>query len=107
MPSTIEVEESLNDVSIKWVAALASAGIRARRATGKDLYEWLLKWFNPAPEIADDDADKLMEIAPYPGDEDLPFGYDLAERLTLTMPASSFYKAGSVPSGRPINEPGI
>ena len=87
-PSAIEVEEALNDVAIKWVAALASAGIRARRGTGQDLYEWLLKWFNPAPEIADGDPDKLLEIAPYPGDEDLPFSSDLAELLTMTMPKS-------------------
>ena len=87
-PSAVEVEEALNDVAIKWVASLASAGIRARRATGQDLYEWLLKWFNPKPEIAGGDPDKLLEIAPYPGDEALPFGHDLAERLTLTMPRS-------------------
>ena len=48
----------------------------------------MLKWFNPKPEITDGDPDKLLELAPYPGDEDLPFGYDLAERLTLTMPRS-------------------
>ena len=88
LPPAIAVEEALNDVAIKWVASLASAGIRVRRGTGQDLYEWLLKWFNPAPEIAEGDPDKLLEIAPYPGDEDLPFGYDLAERLMLTMPRS-------------------
>ncbi len=88
LPSAVEVEEALNDVATKWVASLASAGIRVRRGTGEDLYEWLLKWFNPKPEIADGDPDKLLEIAPYPGDEDLPFGHDLAERLTLTMPRS-------------------
>ncbi|MBT2989932.1 MAG: conjugative transfer ATPase [Candidatus Thiodiazotropha sp. (ex Ctena orbiculata)] len=87
-PSAIEVEESLNDVATKWVASLASAGIRARRGTGQDLYEWLLKWFNPKPEITGGDPDKLLETAPYPGDEDLPFGHDLAERLTLSMPRS-------------------
>jgi hypothetical protein len=87
-PPAVEVEEAMNDVAIKWTAALASAGIRVRRATGKDLYEWLLKWFNPKPEIADGDPDKLLEIAPYPGDEELPFGYDLAERFTLSMPRS-------------------
>jgi conjugative transfer ATPase len=87
-PSAVEVEEAMNDVAIKWVASLASAGIRVQRSTGKDLYEWLLKWFNPKPAIADGDPDKLLEVAPYPGDEDLPFGYDLAERLTLTMPRS-------------------
>ncbi len=88
MPLAVEVEEAMNDVAIKWTAALASAGIRVRRATGKDLYEWLLKWFNPKPVIADGDPDKLLEIAPYPGDADLPFGYDLAERFTLSMPRS-------------------
>ena len=88
LPSAIEVEEALNDVATKWVASLASAGIRARRGTGKDLYEWLLKWFNPRPEVASGNPDRLLEIAPYPGDEDLPFGHDLAERLTLTMPCS-------------------
>ena len=87
-PSAVEVEEAMNDVAIKWVASLASAGIRVRRSTGKDLYEWLLKWFNPKPAIADGDPDKLLEVAPYSGDDDLPFGYDLAERLTLTMPRS-------------------
>ena len=89
VPSAVEIEESLNDVATKWVASLASAGIRVRRGTGRDLYEWLLKWFNPRPEITGGDPDKLLEIAPYPGDEDLPFGHDLAERLTLTMPHSN------------------
>ncbi len=88
LPSAVEIEESLNDVATKWVASLASAGIRARRGTGQDLYEWLLKWFNPKPEIAGGDPDRLLEIAPYPGDEKLPFGHDLAERLTLAMPRS-------------------
>ncbi len=88
VPSAVEIEESLNDVATKWVASLASAGIRVHRGTGQDLYEWLLKWFNPKPEITGGDPDKLLEIAPYPGDEDLPFGHDLAERLTLTMPRS-------------------
>ena len=87
-PSAVEVEAALNDVATKWVASLASAGIRVRRGTGQDLYDWLLKWFNPKPEIAGGDPDKLLEIAPYPGDEALPFGHDLAETLTLTLPRS-------------------
>ena len=88
LPAAVEVEEALNDVATKWVAALASAGIRARRGTGEDLYAWLLKWFNPEPKITGGDPDQLLAMAPYPGDEDLPFGHDLAERLTLTMPRS-------------------
>ena len=88
LPSAVEVEEALNDVATKWVASLASAGIHVRRGTGQDLYEWLLKWFNPEPEITSGDPDTLLELAPYPGDDDLPFGHDLGERLTLTMPRS-------------------
>ncbi len=88
VPSALEVEADLNDVATKWVAALAAAGIKARRGTGEDLYRWLLPWFNPRPTVSDGDAERLLEVAPYPGDADLPFGHDLAERLTLSMPES-------------------
>ena len=80
--------EALEDVVSKFTASLASAGIRARRCGGCDLYAWLLPWFNPNPEIACGDTERLLELAPYPGDEALPFGHDLAERLTLSMPQS-------------------
>ena len=86
--SVIEVEEDLNDVAVKWVASLASVGIKAHRATGKDFYEWMLCWFNPCPAIAQGDTAKLLELAPYPGDDNLPFGYDFAELLTLSLPRS-------------------
>jgi conjugative transfer ATPase len=88
VPPAVEVEADLNDVATKWVAALASAGIKTERGKGQDLYEWLLPWFNPRPEVTGGDAERLLEVAPYPGDEDLPFGHDLAERLTLSMPES-------------------
>lgn len=87
-PAAIEVEEALNDVATKWVASLASAGISAKRADGQAFYEWLLSWFNPNPPFTDSDPQKLLQIAPYPGDEELPFGYDFAEQLTLSMPRS-------------------
>ncbi len=80
--------EALEDVVSKFTASLASAGIRARRCGGCDLYAWLLRWFNPNPEIACGDAERLLELAPYLGDEALPFGHDLAEHLTLSMPQS-------------------
>ena len=50
--------------------------------------EWLLSWFNPNPPLTDNDPQKLLQIAPYPGDEELPFGYDFAEQMTLSMPRS-------------------
>lgn len=88
LPSVIEVEEDLNDVAVKWIASLASAGVKVRRATGKAFYEWMLCWFNPDPEMTQGDTAKLLELAPYPGDDHLPFGYDFAEQLTLSLPQS-------------------
>ncbi len=87
-PPAGDVAAAVNDVVTKWTASLASAGIRARRGEGRDLYEWLLRWFNPRPEVAQGNPDRLLEVAPYPGDEDLPFAHDLAESLTLAMPRS-------------------
>jgi conjugative transfer ATPase len=87
-PAAIEVEEALNDVATKWIAALASAGIHIQRADGKAFYHWMLSWFNPKPAFAEGSPDSLLQMAPYPGDDDLPFGYDFAEQLTLSMPRS-------------------
>ncbi|MEE8078297.1 MAG: conjugative transfer ATPase, partial [Pseudomonadales bacterium] len=87
-PPLIEVEEALNEVAAKWVAALATAGVRAHRADGQHLYEWLLSWFNPAAAVANGNPDQLLSIAPYPGDAAMPFGYEFAEQLSLSMPRS-------------------
>ena len=87
-PAAVEVEEALNDVAIKWIAALASAGIHAKRADGRAFYDWLLNWFNPKLSASENNAGSLLQLASYPGDDDLPFGYDFAEQLTLSMPRS-------------------
>ena len=87
-PPAVEVEEALNDVATKWIASLASAGINAQRANGQSFYHWLLSWFNPNPPLADGNPEAMLQLAPYPGDDHLPFGYDFAEQLTLSMPHS-------------------
>ncbi len=88
LPSPVEVEAELDDIATKWTAALAAAGIRARRGTGADLYRWLLPWFNPRAACVGGDVERLLTVAPYPGDAGLPFGYDFAQVLTLAMPRS-------------------
>ena len=87
-PAGTDLPAAVNDVVTKWVASLASAGIRVHRGDGRDLYEWLIRWFNPNPQVTQGDPDRLLEAAPYPGDEALPYAHDLAERLTLSMPRS-------------------
>ena len=80
------VESALEDVASRWTAAMASAGIRVERADGEAFYNWLLSWFNPRP--GGGDAHGVRDIAPYPGDGSLPYGYDFAEQLLLSTPSS-------------------
>ncbi len=78
----------LNDVSVRLTTALTSAGVGVRRGDGRMFYEWMLPWFNPKPALGEGDPARLLEYMPYPGDEDLPFGADLADALVLTPPRS-------------------
>jgi conjugative transfer ATPase len=78
--------EALDEVCYKLTTALDEVGVLAQRGGGRELYEWLVPWFNPAPALAEGDPLRLLTLAPYPGDEDLPFGRDLAESFTFSMP---------------------
>lgn len=88
----ISVSEHLKNVCDRFEASLKQAGVVARRYTGRDFYEWMLPWFNPAPQFAPGGAAQLLKVAPYPGDEDIPFGRDFAETMTLSMPVSDMDK---------------
>lgn len=81
--------QELADVAAKLTASLNAAGVAIKRCGGKDFYEWLLPWFNPAP-IANSttEAHQPLAVAPYPGDEQLPFGFDFSEMLVLGTPQS-------------------
>ena len=80
--------EQLRDQVGRLRASLDAAGVSSRIADGEHVYDWLLQWFNPRPGICDGDSTRLADIAPYPGDRDLPFGRDFAELLTLSVPRS-------------------
>ena len=77
--------EALNEVCLKFSAALETVGVGVRRCGGQALYDWLVPWFNPAPPAAGHDPEQLLQLAPYPGDADLPFGRDLAESVTFSL----------------------
>jgi conjugative transfer ATPase len=80
--------EDLNDVAKKFVAKLDGAGVKVKRYTGREFYEWMVKWFNPAPRQFSNDPDVLLERCPYPGDDNMPFGYDFSEKLFFSTPES-------------------
>lgn len=81
-------EEKINEVSDKFIAQLKAGSVGIRRCNGEDFWYWMLEWFNPNPAVSEGSVDKLKEMYPYPGDEDLPFGSDFAKSLTITQPQS-------------------
>lgn len=82
-------------VAVTLMATLSEAGVRARRCNGRDLYEWLLPFFNRKADWAQSEA-QLLQSAPYPGDDPQQaggagaplFGWDLSEMLNLSEPVS-------------------
>jgi conjugative transfer ATPase len=81
-------ETELNDVCSKFVTSVAQAGVKIRRCEGRDVYEWLVRWFNPSPAATQGDVDRLLALAPYPGDDQLPYGYDFAQAMLFSQPES-------------------
>ncbi|MCX4030176.1 conjugative transfer ATPase [Endozoicomonas sp. SM1973] len=78
--------EELNEMLDRLKSQARSAGITLRQCGGIDYYTWLLRWFNPNSELAGEDLDKLVEMVPYPGDEEMPIGLDFSAMLLLKQP---------------------
>lgn len=80
--------EELTQIRQKVESQLTQSGIKCVRVKGKAFYEWMFRWFNPAPEVTGGDTDKLLNNLPYVEDDDLPFGHDFAESLLYRPPQS-------------------
>lgn len=87
-------EHHLTTTADTVMATLQEAGVGVKRCTGKDLYEWLLPFFNRKVPWAPD-TNELLQKLPYPGDKSevdssgAPlFGYDLSELLNINEPRS-------------------
>lgn len=80
--------QELNDVVNSFIGSLTQAGVKARRYTASDLFQWLLPWFSPKPEGFDTVQDYL-KVRRYPeNDECVGVSADLAEMVTLGSPES-------------------
>jgi conjugative transfer ATPase len=80
--------DQLNEVAMGFAGQLEQAGVKVRRYTGQDLYEWLLPWFSPRPEGFEGAWDYL-KVRRYPEDESaIGVSGDLAEMVTLGYPES-------------------
>ncbi|MGG8098671.1 conjugative transfer ATPase [Klebsiella aerogenes] len=78
-------EEALNTVCERMISALAGAGIHARRLECEDMRHWLLRWFNPNPQMADSPQQFWQQMAQQ---GDTPELNDFAESLLCSEPRS-------------------
>lgn len=82
--------QDLNQVATGFIAKLKGVGIEAKRLDGRAFRDWLIRWFNPAPGIAEGNVDRLLDLIPYPENKEAqPFGYDFAEQLFYCVPESN------------------
>jgi hypothetical protein len=93
--------QDLNGIASAFCVKLEGCGVKIKRYTGKEFYEWLVTWFNPSPAISNNKnnksseqnpIDQLLAIAPYPSDKAMPFGYDFAEKCFFSTPRSDSEK---------------
>lgn len=67
---------------------LKSPGLQLKQLTGKDYYQWWVRWFNPEPAITNGDVDELFKRFPYPKGKQ-PAGYSLSQAIFFTPPESN------------------
>ena len=81
------VASELNHLAQQLAASLANCDIKVTRLDGDAFYRWMAQWFNPT--LRENDASAEGCAPAYAGDEDLPYGADLAESLVLSPPQST------------------
>lgn len=81
-------EEQINEVSDKLISQLRAGGIGVKRSNGEDFFNWMLEWLNPKPAVTDGSIERLQDLMPYPGDDELPYGSDFSKSFTITQPES-------------------
>ncbi len=66
---------------------LRSPGLELKRLTGKDYYQWWVRWFNPCPSMAEGHVESLLTQFPYSKDC-APAGFNLNQNIFFTPPES-------------------
>ncbi len=87
-PSRDTAIAALLQVRRAWCAQLRELGLDPTVLTGRDVYEWLIAWFNPKPAIAGGDPRALLNQLVYPSEGTLPGGWDFGERCFFSTPRS-------------------
>ena len=75
------------DVMAQIESKLKSPGLELKRLTGKDYYQWWVRWFNPYPSMTDGQVEPLLTQFPYPSDS-RPARFNLNQNIFFTPPES-------------------
>ena len=75
------------DVMVQIESKLKSPGLELKRLTGKDYYQWWVRWFNPCPLMTNGQIEPLLAQFPYPKDAK-PAGFNLNQNIFFTPPES-------------------
>lgn len=82
--------EDLNTTCESATNALLGAGIRSKRLSGQEVHQWLLRWFNPAPEDYDNPEEFYRDchytVKETGNPDDLYLMNDFAETLLVKTP---------------------
>lgn len=101
-------EQALSTICDRLVGGLAHAGVKARRLGAADIYDWLLRWFNPNPSClgaTPEDRERFYALTRYPveaeqGEIELASG-DFSQRLFFGQPRSDVANGTWVFDGMP------
>ncbi|MGS2722122.1 conjugative transfer ATPase [Porticoccus sp. GXU_MW_L64] len=97
----IDPVTEVNQVAERFVTQMQATGIPTTRCNDKDLYGWLLRWFNPAAEVTNGDLDELAHLVDLPESSAKPASHDLSDLLFLNKPESDARNGVWLFDGRP------
>lgn len=81
--------KEINLVTKQFTTRLQTIGLKVRTLKGKQIYGWLVRWYNPKPDLTQGNVDQLLEQYPYPEDKEKPFGWHMGERVFFNHPKST------------------
>ena len=80
----VDVVSELNYAVDGLISRLQQIGLKVRRMRGEHFYEWMVRFYNPKPELTGGNVDKLLKLFPYPKDSEdrrKPFGWSFAQNI--------------------------
>lgn len=81
-------EDEANMVYDRLVSALEGVGLSIRRYDARAFRRWMVAWFNPRPAMSPKDPQQFYDLVDYPGDDQLPYDYDLGGDVLFNIPES-------------------